>query len=146
MSYIVNAQVIGNQQALELIGALTDAGIPRDSVRVIDPAAEPEHRDDHVSSRALRWGLLGGTIGAAFGGVVMSWWSLPWIGAAWGAVAGAICFGRLGGEAVAKNLPREPLIPSTQIAIATADHTQTEQVRQICTAHRAWAIRIAGVA
>ena len=144
MPYTVNAQILGNEQALSLIAALAAIGIPQGSIRVIEYTNGPEHRDDKVSGRSLTWGLLGAAIGATFGWIVMSWWSLPWIGALWGAVVGAICAARTGGESVAKVIPGTSGMPSTRVEIDARDHHQTELARRICIDHRAWAIKVVG--
>ena len=91
MIRIINARVIGNEQAQTLILDLEKAGIARSSIRLIESSMEAEHRDDFVTSRSIGWGVVGAVLGSALGWLIMSWWSLPWIGALWGAVVGIIC-------------------------------------------------------
>ncbi len=143
MPYVVNARIIGNEQALELIDSLATVGIPRESIHVIEATTRPEHRDDLVTGRSLAWGTIGGLTGAALGWVALTWWSMPWIGALWGGVIGAICGARTGGETIARHFPAASRLPSAFIEVETTDHQQTEQARRICADHRAWAITIA---
>lgn len=144
MSYVITAQVIGNEQAQTLIEALKRAGIPQDAIGVIEAASHAEHRDDRVSGHSLAWGLLGAAICAAIGWIVMMFWSMPWLGALWGAVVGAICGARTGGEAVTTHLAGEGVLNTTRIKIEAQGHYQAERARHLCIDHRAWPIRVVG--
>ena len=144
MAYVITAQVIGNQQAQALIEALKIAGIPHESIGVIEATTTAEHRDDHVAGHSLYWGLLAGAIGAALGWIVLMFWSMPWLGALWGAVIGVICGARSGGEAVTTRLPGDGALNTTRIEIETHNHYQAERARHLCIDHRAWPIRVVG--
>jgi hypothetical protein len=131
MSILITTGVVGNVQAMELIGALEQLGIPRERIRVCEPATGPEHGHDAYEVWSGTWGLRGAMLGLAAGWLVM-WTFVPWIGGLWGAVVGAICGARYGGYAVAERRTRSERLPLTRVEIEIDDAELARQVRRLC--------------
>ena len=138
MPTTLHIRLIGNGDALLLMGLLEEAGIARERIRVTEATHQPEHCADAVMDETLKWAVVGALLGAVVGGLVMVWWSFPWVGALWGALIGAICVGRAKGNNAADHR-LERLLP-TWIAFDTEDPAEIAHVHRIRSGHREWEV------
>jgi hypothetical protein len=139
----MHIRLIGNEDALLLMGLLVEAGIPRDRLRVVESPQGPEHRADPVLNVTLTWAVIGGVIGAVLGALCLWWWSLPGIGALWGGLVGAICLGRSKGNTAAHLRHEDMRLLPTWIEFDTEDAREIDHVHRIHRGHPQWEVTAA---
>ena len=145
MMYIVNARVTNEHSASELINSLVGAGIPTESIHVIEHAWGRQQRPHPARTGSLSWGLMAGLAGGVLGYFALSGWSEPWIGSLWGLVVGGILGVRSADQAASGGSPTAEATHDTLIQIDTQDDGQTTRTQRICTNHQARDIMVAGV-
>ncbi len=147
MHYILNGMVDGNERTRQVLAALAAAGIQPERMHVQIADDVHEHGADPVSSWSVLGGAFGLALGAALGWVAMSWSPLPWVGALWGGVVGAICGARSGSYSVPARLrpaPPTPGVALMELEVELLDRQEAEQAQSICAELQVQAVQLSG--